>query len=216
MRAFTRTSNSPFLRVRLQLDGRADVALAVRGVFEQLAELVAIAFRRGDLAAGFDHEKPRLRRAELHLPRRAERDHKIISRHERQPAELRVQVALALVDEPRLVRLGVAVKIIHPAGGARDAERHVGVAQERAAGRNRVGARRHVRRGKRAVTQRAEIREFHRRRAERFGRDDGRRQEMMVEDALDPVETFQPHDLLAVQRAVRLAELRVPLVRDVT
>src|SRR5690606_35619362 len=133
-----------------------------------------------------------------------------------QPPELRAQHALPLMREPQFVRLLVAVEVVHAGRRAADAQRHVLVAEQHPPRRNRVAACGHIRRGEGAVTDRPELHVLRRGRPQELGADDGGRQVVVVQNRLDAGEALQPHDFLAVQRAIRLAEPGVPLVRHLS
>ncbi|MBM2844587.1 MAG: hypothetical protein HW404_2424 [Anaerolineales bacterium] len=203
------------LGVRLQRLRRPQVALAVRGMLQQLAELVAVSARRLDLRRRLDDVETR-RPVEVHAPGRPVRQHDIVPRPERQAAELGVHRAAPFMGEPHFIGLGVAIKIAHALCRPTDAQRHVGVAEQDAPGGDRIAAGRHFAGGVGPVAQRAERRVLDPRRPKLLRADEARRQEVMVEDRLDAREPLQPHDLFAVQAAVRPAELDVSLFRELT
>lgn len=198
----------------LEVDRRADVALAVGRMLQQLAELIPVALGRGDLAARLDDEEAAFLGVEAHAPGGAVGNDEVVAGIEVEPAELRLQRALALVHEPDLVGLGVAIEKVHALRRARHAEGDVVVAEKGPARRDRIAAVGHAFGGERAVADGAEGGVFDGLRLHELCLHDPRRQEVMVEDGLDAVKSLQAHQLLAVERAVGLAELGVPLVGD--
>ena len=117
------------LEVGRHLLGRADVALAVRGVLEQLAVLVAVAPRRLDLRRALQPEHPLRVAIRDEAIGRPDGDHQVVPRAVGDRAEDRLESPAPLVDEEHLVRLAVAVEADHRLRRTDHPERDVAVGE---------------------------------------------------------------------------------------
>ena len=125
-------------------------------MFQQLPVAVAVTCWGFDLGWGFDNKETRWLAFQTHLPGSTVGDHNVITGGERQAAKLAVQYALALMGEPDLVGLPVAVKIIHAAGRQADPQGDIAIPEEYPAGCNRIATRRHFDGLEGAMAQRSE------------------------------------------------------------
>ena len=201
------------LTVRVQLRGRVDVPVVVRGALHDLAVLVAVAARDLDQAGGFEDQVPLLTfRPEA--VRRAARNHDVVALLVRELAEDRLQRPRALVDEDHLVPFAVPEEVLHLLGGPAERDLDVRVPHQEpaagdlvAAGLDALGVHHPVLVGLRhplLTHDRLELADLL--------HTAGRLQ--VVEDRLVPGEALEPHHLFGEQGAV-VAELDVALARNV-
>ena len=201
---------------RRHLVGRADVAVVVGRVLQQLAVLVAIAPRRLDLGRALQPQHPLLDARCRHEPiGGADGDDQVVAGAVLDRAEVRLQRARALVHEEHLVRHAIAVVVTHRLRRADHPERHVGVEEERHApgqrvtgGFERLGVDQvmPMRRGAAGVGRL----DLHGTRVVDLVRLGRRR--VVVEERRASGEALDPEELLRVQRSVVAAELGVALV----
>jgi hypothetical protein len=158
--------------------------------------------------------KKRIGRGQAHLPGSAEGHDDVVTGAESEIPELALEQPRPLVHEPDLVSLGVAVEIVHAGRCAAHAQGHVAVAEQGEPGRDWIGPKWGLGGAKGAVADGAEFYEVRAGRAQIFRPGNARRQEVVVEDRLQAGEALQPHQFLAVELAVGLAELGVALVGD--
>ena len=203
------------LGVGVHLGGWAEVPLAVRGVLEQLAELVAVALGRNDGRWRLDPQHPlRLALGRDHAVGGADGDDQVVAGAVVDRSEDRLQRAAPLVDEEHLVRLAVAVEAVHGLRRADDAEGDVLVEEQRDPALDCIAGWRNVFRVHQVMA---------------MGRRIGPGLQRDLADLLDPVgaggrgvvvqegrpaaEALHPEQLLGVERTIRLAELGVALGR---
>src|SRR5215217_2491170 len=128
------------LGVCFQLFRQADVALAVGRVLEQLTKVIPITFGRYDLRWILDGEEACLIAVNMHLPRGTKWNDNVIARAEFQIAELRFEHATSFMYPPRLIRLRVAIEIVHAFAGTRYTEDHISICKQRDSRRNGIGS----------------------------------------------------------------------------
>ena len=200
----------------------AQIALAVGGVFQELAGLLAqIAWRRADVAAvgGFKHDEARRLLAifslieghAIHDPLR--NDH-IVLRSKLQRAEHGVHRARTKVDEDAFITHGVLVEVIHLLRRDAHGHFHIGVAKHHHAASDRVALGWHDRGLQ--VTHAHDIRldVLHLGAVQRLPTNHLRRRIDVVKRGGWTNETFGSEDFFAVKRAVGAAELHVALLRN--
>ena len=196
------------------------VALAVRGVLEELPVAGQVALRRGDVARGLDDVQPQRLVVAHHPPVGGRPGHDdVVTGSHLEVAEDRLDGGGTGLDEHALVAGRVAVE---RRGLARDhvAEPHVGVAQHEPSAGHGV-ERLPLDPGHEVVQPQVTRQQGMVGSGPLVGQlpgpgvDDRRGQRAVVEQRGVRGEPLLPHELLGVQPAVGVAELGVPLARDV-
>jgi hypothetical protein len=183
-------------------------------MLQHLPEFVAVAPGRFQLRRVFDREEASLLDVQIHSPSRSERDDYVITFMESKFAKLSFQRAAPLVHPPCLVGLGVAIEVVHAAGGTGDAKRDIAVAEQWNSGRHRIRTRGSIRRLEGPMLNWSEINNLRLDRTKILGLHNPRGKEMVIEQRLDAGETLQTHEFFTKELAVRLSELCMPLVGD--
>ena len=200
----------------------AQVALAVGRVLQELAGLLAhVARRRADVAAvgRLEHHEARLllavlRLVEGHLVRDALGDHDVVLGPELERAEGGLHRARAEVDEDALVAHGVLEEVVHLLVGDAHGHLHVGVAEEHHAAGDGVALGRHGAQLEVAHAHHVGLDVLGLGAVERLPADHLRGRVDVVERGRGAHEALGAEDFLAVERAVRAAELHVALLGD--
>ncbi len=99
----------------LKVNGFANVALAKRGMLQQLAKFIAITFRCSDGASALHNEKAVIGRVEMKLVSGAARDDYIIAILKWQHAIHSEQFPGAFMDENHLIGIRVFIEIVRHA-----------------------------------------------------------------------------------------------------
>src|SRR5688572_13734884 len=205
------------LVARLELPGRPQVPLAVRGVLEELTVVVQVPARRLDVPVRLDHEHALLRpppgKDARQGPRRKDQ---VIPGAVRERAELGLEDALPLVDEDGLVAVREPVPVLHGLPGPRHRDYDVRIRHEGDPAPHRVPVRLQRAGAHEAMSQRPRLLEGDLDAALHLELLDARRRVQVVEERLVPGEAADPEELLVMKRAVGLPELRVSLVRDLS
>ena len=125
-----------------QVDGSADVALAVRRPLDELPELVAVALRPANVTATLHHQELDGAAAVVECPPMQDVpvQDDVVARPNRKVAETRLEHALAFGDINHFIRLRIAVEVIIEPVGFRPQHGNVGVEQQRRAIERRAAA----------------------------------------------------------------------------
>ncbi len=196
---------------------RAEVALAVGAVLQELAHVVAVPLGRPKLGRRLHHQQPRLDvTVEAPPVDQRARDVDVVALDELDVAEHGVERPLAVVDVDQLVVRRVLVERVLRHRVRRDAHRHddVGVAHDGHAAGQPVAAGLDLGPEKVAVGQERLLGVLDR---HVLGLADGldeRGRVDVVGDGADPVEALLAQHLLGVEGAVGALELGVALGRD--
>ena len=141
-------------------------------------------------------------------------DHQVIARPVMQRAELGLQRARALVDKEHVVACAVFVPVIHRLVGAGDGQHDLAVAHHRQARFDSIAARRRGDGPKMAVPQRPLLLVCNLRALHRLHPLDLCRRPQVINQRLRARKAVDAHQLLVIQRAVRLAKLGMAFVGE--
>jgi hypothetical protein len=194
---------------------RMDVALGIRGVFEQLPVVVAVALGRLDLRGRLEVQDA-LGRALVRVqsPGRPDRQDEVVARAVAERTEDRVADAGPLVDEEHLVGDAVAVEhaVGHRAGGSHDAEHHIVIEVQGDPTGDDVSLRLDPAGLGQAMAVQAVVGRLQPHLRHRLDAMRARRRRQVIQQRRSPGEALDPEQLLSVERAVRRAMLGVALL----
>ena len=134
-----------FLVVRFQLLRQFVIAFAIRRVFEQLPEVVAVFFWRINRMVAFQIQQPVIHRIKLNLINHPSGNQQVIAVLETNRAEHGAQPPRAAMDEKQFVGIGVFIKIFaHGLLRGCQAHCHVAVGEQRLARVEKIIRRRYI------------------------------------------------------------------------